>query len=331
MHFATTVELPINEAVITHKNRIVLAGSCFAGNIGKMLEERKFSISSNPFGTQYNPLSINRVLRRIAAGTCFGGESPEVFCHNGKWHSIMHHSDFSRNSKEELLECINGRLLHAHGIAKECDTVIVTLGTAYAYIRKSDNTVAGNCHKLPAKEFDRRLLTIEEIVDDFDRTIGIYKENNPRVRFIFTVSPIRHLRDGAHDNQKSKSTLILAIDRIMEMHPGCCLYFPAYEILLDELRDYRFYAEDMLHPSDTAVKYIWECFGKCYFDKQTATLNGRIEEILKALAHKPFDSRSGGYRQFIENTLARINETASRHSYLDFDKEIILCNTLLKE
>ena len=331
MNFTTPVDLPLNDTTITHNDRILLVGSCFAGNIGRMLQERKFRIEANPFGTQYNPLSINRVLRRIAEGNIFGAESPELFMHNGKWHSIMHHSDFSRDTKERLLECINARLAQAHSIAKECDIVILTLGTAYAYIRKSDNTVAGNCHKLPAREFERRLLTIEEIACDFEDTIDRYRKNNPAVRFIFTVSPIRHLRDGAHDNQKSKATLLLAIDRIIGKHPECCSYFPAYEIVLDELRDYRFYAEDMLHPSETAVKYIWECFAKCYFGKETAALNERIEDIMKGLSHRPFDSSSDGYRQFIENITCRIDELTVRYRYLDFEKETKLCSTLLKK
>lgn len=329
MQFTTPVELPKGEAGITHNDRIMLVGSCFAGNIGNKLKERKFCIDINPFGTQYNPLSINSVLRRVAAGELFDSNSPELFAHNGMWHSIMHHSDFSRQGKDELLECINGRLQQAHAIAKECSTVIVTLGTAYAYIRRSDNTVAGNCHKLPAREFERRLLTIGEIIEDFERTIELYRSISPDVRFIFTVSPIRHLRDGAHDNQKSKATLLLAIDGIMERHPGCCRYFPAYEIVLDELRDYRFYAEDMLHPSDLAVKYIWECFAKCYFNRETCLLNERIEEIMRGLSHRPFDSSSEGYRQFIGNTLGKIEEVTARHSCLDFEKEIMLCNTLL--
>lgn len=329
MQFTTPVDLPQGENSITHKDRIMLVGSCFATNIGRMLQERKFRIDINPFGTQYNPLSINSVLRRVAKGNVFYEESAELFGHNGKWHSIMHHSDFSRDSREELLECINSRLLHAHTIADECSVVFITLGTAYAYIRKCDNTVAGNCHKLPAKEFDRRLLTVDEIIEDFERTISIYREKNPDIRFIFTVSPIRHLRDGAHDNQKSKATLLLAIDGIMDRHPECCSYFPAYEIMIDELRDYRFYAEDMLHPSETAVKYIWECFAKCYFGKETCMINGKIEDINKGLAHRPFDNRSEGYRQFIGNITAKIEEIASKHDYLDFEKEIMLCNTLL--
>jgi hypothetical protein len=294
-----------------------------------MLQERKFRIEANPFGTQYNPLSINRVLRRIAEGNIFGAESPELFMHNGKWHSIMHHSDFSRDTKERLLECINARLAQAHSIARECDIAILTLGTAYAYIRKSDNTVAGNCHKLPAREFTRKLMGVDAIAEEFGKIIDIYKRINPRVRFLFTVSPIRHLRDGAHDNQKSKATLLLAIDKIIDEHPGCCHYFPAYEILLDELRDYRFYAEDMTHPSTTAIEYIWECLGNCCFSNETAAINGQIEEIIRGMSHRPFDEESDGYRQFVRSLVQKIEALTAQHPFLDFKNELTRCNTLL--
>lgn len=329
MQFSTKVELPVKEIEISHKNRIILAGSCFAGNIGKKLQERKFNIECNPFGVQYNPFSISAVLKRIADGTLFTEESPELFEHGGRWHSIMHHSDFSRNSREELLECINGRLECAHKMSRECDTVIVTFGTAYTYTRNSDGVIAGNCHKLPAREFTRKLKGVDAIAEEFGKIIDIYKRINPRVRFLFTVSPIRHLRDGAHDNQKSKATLLLAIDKIIDEHPGCCHYFPAYEILLDELRDYRFYAEDMTHPSTTAIEYIWECLGNCCFSNETAAINGQIEEIIRGMSHRPFDEESDGYRQFVRSLVQKIEALTAQHPFLDFKNELTRCNTLL--
>ena len=163
MFFSTPVELPCGTLDISHKSRLMLIGSCFAGNIGAALLDKKFNVDVNPFGVQYNPLSIATVLTRIADGTPFDNCSPELFEHNGKWHSILHHSDFSRDSKAELIEGINGRLSKAHKAIGECDAIIITLGTAYAYTRNSDNSVAGNCHKLPGNCFTRSLLGIEEI------------------------------------------------------------------------------------------------------------------------------------------------------------------------
>ena len=328
MQFFTKVELPVKEIEISHKSRIILIGSCFAGNIGKKLQERKFNIEHNPFGVQYNPRSISAVLTRIAQGEPFTAESHEIFEHGGRWHSIMHHSDFSRNTKEELLECINSNLERAHAMSKACDTVIVTFGTAYTYTRNSNGTTAGNCHKLPAKEFTRSLMGIEEIAAEFGKVIRTYKSLNPEIKFLFTVSPIRHLRDGAHDNQKSKATLLLAIDRIISENPDCCHYFPAYEIVLDELRDYRFYAEDMAHPSATAIEYIWECFGNCCFSKETAGINEAVEEIIRGLNHRPFDEKSEGYQEFIRGLARKIETLTWKFPYLDFKNELTRCNTL---
>ena len=328
MQFTTKTVLPAGEMVISHRDKIILIGSCFAGNIGRRLMERKFKLCSNPFGVQYNPLSIAQVLRRVASGEPFGEHSPEIFEHSGKWHSIMHHSDFSRSSRDELLECINGSLAQAHAMAGECSVVVVTLGTAYVYTRKSDGCIAGNCHKLPGRDFDRRLLGVKEIVDELSAVIEAYKAMCGEVKFLFTVSPIRHLRDGAHDNQKSKSTLLLAIDEIIA-HNSNCHYFPAYEIMLDELRDYRFYADDMVHPSPVAVEYIWECFSKCYFSEDTEIINSGVEEIIKGLEHRPFDAASDGYRRFLAGLIGKMETMVAKYPQLDFEKEIRQCNTLL--
>ena len=331
MLFTTPVELPIGTLEISHKSALLLIGSCFADNIGRLLHNHKFCIDANPFGVQYNPLSIATVLERIADGRLFTADSPEIFEYNGKWHSIMHHSDFSRNSREDLLQTINNRLTQAHnGIAK-CNVAIVTLGTAYAYTRNSDNTIAGNCHKLPGNMFTRRLLSIEEITEKLAAAMQRFINANPQIKFLFTVSPIRHLRDGAHDNQKSKATLLLAIDRIVQLFPQNSSYFPSYEIVMDELRDYRYYADDMLHPSAKAVEYIWECFSKCYFSKDTLALCTRTAEITRALSHRPFDAESTPYQLFIEQTLKKIEKLSKEHPYIDFENETAQCNTLLNK
>ena len=331
MLLTTPVALPKNGPKISHKSRIMLVGSCFADNIGKRMQERKFDITVNPFGVQYNPFSIAGVLERVATGKRFDATSCEIFEHEGMWHSLLHHSSFSRTRRDELLECINHRLTVAQKAAKECDTVIITFGTAYVYTRKSDGIVAGNCHKLPGNCFDRRLLSIDEIVQRTAQVIELYREYNPKVKFLFTVSPIRHLRDGAHDNQISKATLLLAIDRLQQLQPEIVFYFPTYEILLDELRDYRFFAEDMTHPSATAVEYIWERFSEHCFDRDTKVINSEIENIIKGLSHRPFNAASEGYRQFIDGISKKIALLKEKHPYLDFENEIRQCNTLFNK
>lgn len=327
--FRTSIEITKSKHEITHKGSLLLAGSCFASNIGMMLAERKFDIDTNPFGVLYNPLSISTMLTRLITGEQFTPQSPELFEHCGKWHSILHHSDFSRGSQEELLDTINSHLNRCHNKTAQYDTVIITFGTAYAYIRNSDSTVVGNCHKLPSNMFTRRLLSIDKIVNATSDVIDRFHNINPDIKFIFTVSPIRHLRDGAHDNQKSKATLLLAIDRIMSSYPESTLYFPAYEIVLDELRDYRFYADDMVHPSPVAVEYIWECFGKCFFNENTHKLNEEIETVIRAIGHRPFDVASDGYRKFLCNLLKKIEGFEEKYPYLNFDNEKTRCNTLL--
>lgn len=329
MQFTTSVGLPAGRLEISHKNRIMLIGSCFAGNIGAKLFDMKFHIETNPFGVQYNPLSITTVLERVADGTPFGSASPELFEHGGKWHSMLHHSDFSRNSKEELIENINSRLEVAHKAFTECDTLIITLGTAYAYLRKSDNSIVGNCHKLPGSMFTRKLLGVDEIVSCMAALLRRCFGEHPDMRVIFTVSPIRHLKDGAHDNQKSKSTLMLAIDSLESMFPDNVSYFPAYEIMLDELRDYRFYADDMLHPSPVAVEYIWQCFCNSYFSDATTKINASVEEIVRALSHRPFDPSSPAHKRFLEALVVKIEQISAQYPYLDFQKETALCNTQL--
>ena len=329
MQLTTPVEARKSFLEITHRESILLLGSCFAQNIGNRLLENKFPACVNPFGTLYNPLSIATALHRIVTGEEFTHSSPEIFESGEKWHSILHHGDYSRSEKSELLAAINSPLQKAHETIRTARTVILTFGTAYVYVRKSDNCVAGNCHKLPAALFTRKLLSINEIVETtahcIDEILGI----NPDARILFTVSPIRHLRDGAHDNQKSKATLLLAIDELQKLYPTCTAYFPAYEIMLDELRDYRFYADDMLHPSAKAIEYIWECFDKCYFGEATRLLNTKTSEIARGLAHRPFDPKADAYRQFIAQLLLKIEAIEKEHPYIDFENEKRQCNILL--
>lgn len=321
MQFTTSVGLPAGRLEISHKNRIMLIGSCFAGNIGAKLSDMKFHIETNPFGVQYNPLSITTVLERVADGTPFGSASPELFEHGGKWHSMLHHSDFSRNSKEELIENINSRLAVAHKAFKECDTLIITLGTAYAYLRKSDNSIVGNCHKLPGSMFTRKLLGVDEIVSCMAALLRRCFVEHPDMRVIFTVSPIRHLRDGAHDNQKSKSTLMLAIDSLESMFPDNVSYFPAYEIMLDELRDYRFYADDMAHPATIAVDYIWQRFCEAAFTQETIDTISSVERIVRASEHRPLNGASEAHRNFCRSQLKLIAHLEQEFTTMDWSKE----------
>ena len=327
MNFRTQVELPEKQTEIRHSERIMLFGSCFAENIGSLLKENKFRCDVNPFGVLYNPLSIANALNQILEGKEYREE--DLFFSGGLWHSWMHHSDFSAPSKEEALALMNFRLAKAKENLAKADWLVMTWGTAYVYIHKEMQQVVGNCHKQPEKTFRRLRQNVGAFVEECRGVLKKCREVNPKLKVLFTVSPIRHAKDGMHGNQLSKATLLLAIDEICRTCPDC-FYFPSYEIVMDELRDYRFYADDMLHPSPMAIDYIWECFSKCYFSKETHQIMKEWTEVRKAIAHKPFRPDSEGYRTFLSQIVLKIAEMKEKFPYLEVQKEIELCESRLK-
>ncbi len=305
----------------------MIMGSCFAENIGKRLVACKFPVMLNPFGILYNPLSIAAALRRIVAGELFTEESPELAFHGERWHSMLHHGDFSRRDKSSLLAAVNGSIESAREHLSGIDLLTLTLGTAYVYRRKSDNMVVGNCHKIPGTEFTRSLLSVGEAVDAIAEAFEQVRSISKDAKMLLTVSPIRHIRDGAHGNQVSKAVLLLAVEELKRCFPGRVFYFPAYEIVLDELRDYRFYAEDMVHPSDVAAGYVWECFRSSYFNGVTDSLASQVEEISRALLHRPFDAEAQSYKDFKQKILTKIVSLKEKYPFFDFSNETEQCRT----
>ena len=327
MNFRTQVELPERETEIRHSERIMLFGSCFAENIGNLLKENKFRCDVNPFGVLYNPLSIANALNQILEGKEY--EEEDLFFSGGLWHSWMHHSDFSAPSQEEALALMNFRLAKAKENLAKADWLVMTWGTAYVYIHQEMQKVVGNCHKQPDKTFRRLMLNAEAFVEECRGVLKKCREVNPNLKVLFTVSPIRHAKDGMHGNQLSKATLLLAIDEICRTCPNC-FYFPSYEIIMDELRDYRFYADDMIHLSSKSVEYIWECFSRCYFSKETQAVMKEWMEIKKAIDHKPFRPDSDAYRAFLSQIVLKIMQMKEKFPYLEVQKEIELCESRLK-
>lgn len=269
MEFRTKIEVSRKLLRLDHSDRMVLIGSCFADNIGGKLAEGHFDCCVNPFGTLYNPLSVGEALRQIVGRRVYGPADREVFETEGVFHSWMHHTRFSADTAAELTGNINAAISEAHEALRKCKLLIVTLGSAYVYRLKTDGKVVANCHKVKESEFERSRLSVGEVVDEWMPLLGQLRQLNPDMKVMFTVSPIRHKRDGLHANQLSKSVLLLAVDELCQRCPEMCLYFPAYEIVMDELRDYRFYADDMVHPSTMAVEYIWERFSEAFFDSVT--------------------------------------------------------------
>ena len=328
MKLTTHVEVPASLPRMQQGQRLVMMGSCFATAMGQRLQQAKFDVELNPYGVLYNPASISAALRRLSEGRLYGEE--ELFFHAGCWHSPMHHSDFSATTVEEALQHINARMRQAAEAISHMDVLLVTWGTAWVYRNLSDGKVVGNCHKLPERMFERTRLDIGEVVDDYTQLLEQLFHARPRLQVIFTVSPIRHLRDGLHDNQLSKATLLLAIDRLCRLFPRQVSYFPAYELLMDELRDYRFYAADMAHPSEVAEAYVWECFSQHCLTPEALQLMHSCEEIGKALAHKPLHPESDEYKRFLEQIVLKIERLTEKYPYLDFKNERETCHTLLK-
>lgn len=279
----TPVDAGKSPVEISYKDRITVIGSCFADNVGKKMEEAGFDVCVNPFGTLYNPQSIANSLGRLVSGREFTAADCEPMGSGaGLICSFSHHTSFARKSEEEFLENANARLRDASSFYRSSTKVIVTLGTSWCYRYIAGDMVVSNCLKRDAREFSRELMSPETTVEVLSKAI----EASDAV-FFLTVSPIRHLKDGAHGNQLSKAALLLAEEELCRRFPGRCIYFPSYEIMLDELRDYRFYAEDMVHPSDQAVGYIWDRF--CDFalaDDQRQLLAAKLKEFRQS-RHRP--------------------------------------------
>lgn len=295
---------------ISHATPILTIGSCFTENIGNLLGERKFSLLSNPYGILFNPISIASALNDIVNKRFF--EENDLIEHNHIFHSFWHHSQFSGIDKEKVLNNINQNIENTHHFIKHAKFLFVTLGTAwtYKYVGENsrfENLTVANCHKIPAADFEKELITIERIVDDFIKAIRAIKSLNPGIEMVFTLSPVRHLKDGFEENQISKSVLRLAINELIQTSEQVS-YFPAYELVMDDLRDYRFFEEDMVHPNRLAINYVWKKFEEYFFSSKTREQVSKIEQFNSALNHKPFHPESEAHKIFCEKLQVKIQQ-----------------------
>jgi len=291
-----------------------LSGSCFAENIGKKLTELKFSALVNPFGINYNPISIHKSLCVKNASEI---KSTAV---EGIYFSCHLHSEMNSNSEVRFQATIKEAISKQNDFLNSESTMILSYGTAWVYEEKATGKIVTNCQKQPSKLFTKRLLSVAEVVDSWKRTKVYLDKNFPSKNYIFTISPVRHLKDGVRENQLSKSTLHLAVAEICTAEIGCH-YFPAYELLQDDLRDYRFYKEDLLHPNETAIQYIWECFSQTYFAKGTQLKNQQIKKFNTSLQHRAFQPESAKHQQFLLNLQSKIKAFQLAND-LDFQTEI---------
>lgn len=327
MELYTYIHIPRAPFHFSCTERMLLLGSCFAENIGTRLAGNKFNVDINPFGTLYNPASIAAALRRLLHPERFTAD--DLLQHEGVYHSFSHHSRFSSTSETECLRNINDRLEASANGFRKTTYLVVTLGTAYVYRLKSSGEVVANCHKLPEKMFDRSMLTVGEIIAEWKELLLSLWKQNPDLKILFTVSPIRHWKDGAHGNQLSKATLLLAVDELQAAYPERIAYFPAYEIMMDELRDYRFYATDMLHPSELAIDYIWQRFTENFLSDETKGILKEWAEIQKAINHRPFQPESDAYKRFISQTLLKMERINEKFPSFDLTKEMEIIKSKL--
>ncbi|MCG8311012.1 MAG: GSCFA domain-containing protein [Cytophagales bacterium] len=303
--FRTKVVPAKSDCNICLKDRILSLGSCFAQNTGQKLQDYKFDININPFGTLFNPVSIFKLVNRAAHSEII--DALGVVESQGVYHHYDLHSDLSNLNREKLLSNANKVLGGLGTDLPATSYIIYTFGTAVVYELKETGEIVANCHKVPSHKFNRRLLDVEEIVYGFKVNYDLVKSMNRYTRFIVTVSPVRHQKESFEQNNVSKSILRIACDRIVKNHADV-EYFPAFEIMMDELRDYRFYAEDMLHPNAVATDYIWQKFSDTYFDDEHKEFILKWEKVRKALAHKPFNSNSKEHQSFIRKTIRMLDE-----------------------
>ena len=287
--FQTKIEILPTPLSITYLDAVMTLGSCFAENIGRKMEEVCFDTEVNPFGVLYNPISMINSIELLLDNKQFTPD--DIFESRSLWHSFSHSSLFSAVTVEDCLDKINSRMTLASNFIRKANVLLITFGTAWIFEERKSGRVVSNCHKLPAAEFVRHRLSVEEIVTNYSSLIDKLSIKLPNLQLIFSVSPIRHWKDGAHENNLSKSTLLLAIDELQKQFDQVH-YFPAYEIQLDELRDYRFYASDMLHPSEVAVNYIWQRFSETYFDTATQGIKKEVEQLVSDLSHRPLQPES---------------------------------------
>ena len=297
---ATPVLTPPSGFSLTHADSTLLLGSCFTENMGLRLVDAGFSVCSNPFGILYNPLSMAQCLERCIDGTPFSEH--DLVQNNGISHLWSHHGAFSSTDPHQCLEACNAALAEAHEFLKRCSCLVLTFGTAYVYRLRSNGRVVANCHKFPASNFDKQLASVNEIAEVWKAALaklGAFSAHE--IKVLFTVSPIRHWADTPHGNQLSKSTLMLAVEELMSDR---AFYFPAYEVMMDELRDYRFYDRDMLHPSPLALDIIWERFSQFAFSSQTQEMNAKFEQLRRMKEHRPLFPESDEYRRHLQRISA---------------------------
>jgi hypothetical protein len=326
MQFYLGFQPEISQQKITHNDDVLLIGSCFSEHIGNCLSEFKFQVHSNPFGIVFNPKSIETALNRIIEKNYFNEN--DVFEKESNWFSLEAHSSVFAIGKNELLKLLNSTIDEWNLKLKSASFLILTYGSAFAYKSKLKDKIVANCHKLPQAEFDKVLLETQEIVSDYQILIDKIKVFNPGLKILFTVSPVKHLRDGVVENSLSKAILIQSVHQLIKRNSNC-VYFPAYELVNDDLRDYRFYESDMAHPNTQAINYVWKKFSDVYFNEITNSINEKVIQIHQAYHHRLFNKTTESSIKFkhkfyqkcvtLQSEFPRINLSQELHYFNTFE------------
>lgn len=318
MQFATQIPIVQSNHPIDYNSQVVCLGSCFAVNIGQKFDYFKFNTITNPFGILFHPQALEKFIGIAIHNRKF--TEADIFYHNERWHSFDAHSDASHPDKNTLLHNLNVATASINAELKKATHLIITLGTAWVYRNIETNNLVANCHKVPQQQFTKELLSVQDIKNSLLTLLTLVKEFNPDLNIIFTISPVRHLKDGFIENQWSKATLIAALHNVLSTTPTqlTASYFPSYEIMMDELRDYRFYAEDMIHPSQTAISYIWERFTEAYITPAAQETMKQVDSIQKSLLHRPFNPQSDQYTVFTAKLQQKIVQLQQKHPSIIF-------------
>ncbi len=289
-------------SLIDYHSKLFLLGSCFSENIGNKLSYYKFQSSQNPFGILFHPIAIESLILNAINEKKYTEE--DIFNFNERWHCFETHSNLSSVDKDEFLNTLNISIKDTFQQLQKASHIIITLGTAWVYRYISSDVVVANCHKVPQKQFLKEILTVNEVSESLASICSLIRSVNKEVSILFTVSPVRHLKDGFIENKRSKSHLLSAIHEVVDPRKNI-YYFPSYEIMMDELRDYRFYKEDMIHPSQTAIDYIWNKFVDTWFPEQSLFTMKKVEEIQKGVAHRPFNPNSEAHQTFLKRLIQK--------------------------
>ncbi|WP_281541095.1 GSCFA domain-containing protein [Maribacter aestuarii] len=317
MKLQTQIPFSKADSQIDYSSRLLLLGSCFSQNIGDKLGYFKFRSLQNPLGILFHPLAIKNLIDRAVEQRIYTAK--EIFSLNERWHCFDAHSALSANTQEGILQKLNDGLKHTNEQITEATHLCITLGTAWVYQHLDTDTIVANCHKVPRKEFEKRILSISEIVKSLEHLINQIRVLNKEAQIIFTVSPVRHLKDGFVENQRSKAHLVSAIHQLRLSTNGRNQnYFPAYELMMDELRDYRFYAQDMVHPNELAIGYIWEKFKEVWISEEVYPTMDKVMDIQKGISHKAFNPASEQHQKFQKSLKDKIAYIKEAYPFMEF-------------